>query len=425
MEQVPSVPIIDVSGEVDESEVPLDEVQSQFFLLREDGGVGCRFCIDFVTKEQTRPLYPLRDHVHSVHFNICPYRCHDCSFKTSSYRLSFTHAEAMGHKRNIMQRSQNVIVAKSAKDVSTKAIDVVKRPSRKRKSNPLGEDCRRPSDEPFFDAVECPEDQHPQRVPPTPSPESVVPIEDVEVIKPSKETKDSNSNLNSEHTPYVVPSFLPTPPLTPKIENEYFRFDIEGFLRCSQCEFRVHNASQDGPGPKRTLLEHVYAAHIENLPWTCSDCQFSTKFRSNLLRHCRKMSHLANDESYAPPGDADPAKRVIASSAKRVKWAGGDANGYRSKKGLKPEHGYSIPKVTPQQRQSNLDEGSVVKHEGGMTPEVVRRKYVLTEDCSAKCLICNFVIRKTTRVSDPSTFMLSHVSAHLGRDDIIKTVYWI
>ena len=27
---------------------------------------------------------------------------------------------------------------------------------------------------------------------------------------------------------YVVPSFLPTPPLTPRIQNEYFRYDIEG-----------------------------------------------------------------------------------------------------------------------------------------------------------------------------------------------------
>ena len=27
---------------------------------------------------------------------------------------------------------------------------------------------------------------------------------------------------------YVVPSFLPTPPLTPRIQREYFRYDIEG-----------------------------------------------------------------------------------------------------------------------------------------------------------------------------------------------------
>ena len=88
----PRQPIDPVTGQVDESEVPLDEIQSRFFLLRDDGGVGCRYCLNFHTLEQIRPLYPLRDHVHSVHYKIFPYRCSDCAFKVNNiFRVTATH----------------------------------------------------------------------------------------------------------------------------------------------------------------------------------------------------------------------------------------------------------------------------------------------------------------------------------------------
>jgi len=309
---------------------------------------------------------------------------------------------------------------------------------------------------------------------------------------------------------YVVPSFLPTPPLTPRIQNEYFRYDIEGFLQCSKCEFRAQSATTDGPGARKALLEHVYTTHIENLPWTCKDCQFTTKFKSNLIRHCRKLDHVANEEPHAPPGVREPDTRVIAASAKRVKWAG--VNLSKTESSLTSsaeddesavEHGYSIPTITPAQRlawrdQSSEQAGSMdpgTSEQSGeqtvrlqwtgqsvepitsasaipsplpsssrkrkstqrvltddddaaalnlaekrvsststakkasiavstatsppdsrLTPEALCEKYVksVEDDAGARCAICDFVIRKTPRVNDPRTLMLSHVCGHLA-----------
>jgi len=525
----PRLPTNPTTGEIDESEVPLDEVQTRFFLLREDGGVGCRFCLDFHTKEQNRPLYPLRDHVHSVHYNIFPYRCNDCAFKTSSYRLSFAHAEAAGHRRAIVQRppthqSQNSRHAESAVD-STSG-------KKRRKSNPLGANSRAAAklveDDLEFEA-EADENATVgpvcDRVPPTSDDAAVSPM------------VDQDSGVTS----YVVPSFLPTPPLTPRIQKEYFRYDIEGFLQCSKCEFRVQSASTDGPGAKKALLEHVYATHIENLPWTCRDCQFTTKFKSNLVRHCRKLKHAANEERHAPPGIQEPDTRVVAASAKRVKWAGVNlaksehqqANNSEDEESPS-EHGYSMPTITPTlrlswQRQANEEDGcpkrkfnpyihrQEISYESGacaekeregkpessirltwtgqsvepvslssvssscrkrksshrirdergddsvneddndneapgdspdnekaeaeaslssssskpedekegrqsaapdsrLSAEALREKYVLPveAEAGARCAICDFVIRKTPRVSDPLALMLSHVCGHLA-----------
>lgn len=496
--QPPPLPLDPLTGELDESEVPLDEIQSQFFLLREDGGVGCRFCLAFHTKEQNRPLYPLRDHVHSVHYKIFPYRCNDCGFKTSSYRLSFSHAETTGHRRAIVERKSKDALKSYPAAITSQVQNVP--PKKKRKSNPLGgSKVPEASDEFEFILEEEP-----------PASEDFAVEDDIEAS--TKGTGDGESVVAS----YVVPSFLPTPPLTLRIQREFFRYDIEGFLQCSKCEFRVQSASTDGPGAKKALLEHVYATHIENLPWTCKDCQFTTKFKSNLSRHCRKMKHEMNEERHAPPGDQEPDARVVAASAKRVKWVGVNlskelqlslSQGYEN-----AEHGYSLPKITPELRlswqlqsedvdgsgQRPLGDSSLTEFIEGregkqdtvrlkwtgqsvepvslsasatpprkrkqtprilpdvkqyeeesqidpnshrripaskkttrtnsativpeslpdsrLSPDALREKYVLPMENNAgvRCAICDFVIRKTPRVGDPLTFMLSHVCGHLA-----------
>jgi len=508
----PPLPTDPLTGEPDESEVPLDEIQSQFFLLRDDGGVGCRFCLAFHTKEQNRPLYPLRDHVHSVHYNIFPYRCGDCGFKTSSYRLSFSHAEATGHRRAIVERKKKDPIKFHRNPVTAQDQNTFNSAKKRRKSNPLGSTFVTPP----ADDIELPVEED------LPTREHSLAEEDPESPKPN--TGDGDSNTAS----YVVPSFLPTPPLTLRIQREYFRYDIEGFLQCSKCEFRVQSASTDGPGAKKALLEHVYATHIENLPWTCKDCQFTTKFKSNLTRHCRKLKHDMNEERHAPPGVLEPDARVVAASAKRVKWVGVNLSelhlslNTECEKAM-DEHGYSLPKITPEQRvswQRQSEDGgdtcnrpvdsnesvsndqqqdtvrlkwtgqsvepvtpscsltpprkrkqtprilpdvkqyedeiqtsdpvaasipgksrtaTSIKQQQQLTskrtgpktlllpdvdsppdsrlsPEALREKYVLQmeSDVGVRCAICDFVIRKTPRVGDPLTIMLSHVCGHLA-----------
>ena len=51
-----------------------------------------------------------------------------------------------------------------------------------------------------------------------------------------------------------------------------------------------------------------------------------------------------------------------------------------------------------------------------LSPEALRESYVLPmeSDGGVRCGICDFVIRKTPRVSDPLTIMLSHVCGHLA-----------
>lgn len=51
-----------------------------------------------------------------------------------------------------------------------------------------------------------------------------------------------------------------------------------------------------------------------------------------------------------------------------------------------------------------------------LSPEALREKYVLPmeNNVGVRCAICDFVIRKTPRVSDPLTIMLSHVCGHLA-----------
>ena len=51
-----------------------------------------------------------------------------------------------------------------------------------------------------------------------------------------------------------------------------------------------------------------------------------------------------------------------------------------------------------------------------LSAEALREKYVLPveAEAGARCAICDFVIRKTPRVSDPLALMLSHVCGHLA-----------